>query len=76
MTGSFLAAIIVPVVTVPALAIWIGLVYRADAHPRWKAHGAAPGADVTSTGPAPRAAKPGEHRDGELAPSLPDRKAA
>jgi hypothetical protein len=46
MTGSFWAPIIIPIVTVPALAAWLALVWYAAAHPRWKAHPAAsaPGA--------------------------------
>jgi hypothetical protein len=36
MTGSLLAHIIIPVVTVLALAAWLAMVFYADAHPRWK----------------------------------------
>jgi hypothetical protein len=41
MTGSFWAPIVIPVVVVIALAAWLVMVYYADAHPGWKAHGAA-----------------------------------
>jgi hypothetical protein len=36
MTGSLLAHIIIPVVTVLALAAWLAMVFYADAHPHWK----------------------------------------
>ena len=36
MTGSSSAPIVIPIVAVFCLAIWLGLVYYADAHPRWK----------------------------------------
>jgi hypothetical protein len=35
MTGSLLAHVIVPVVSVLALAAWLAMVFYADAHPRW-----------------------------------------
>lgn len=38
MTGSNLVLIVVPIVMVPALALWLGLVMYAGAHPEWKAH--------------------------------------
>jgi hypothetical protein len=38
MTGSNLALIVVPIVMVSALALWLGLVMYAGAHPEWKAH--------------------------------------
>jgi len=37
MTGSTAVHIVVPVVTLAALAIWIAMVYYADSHPRYKA---------------------------------------
>jgi hypothetical protein len=33
MTGSVLAAVVIPVVTFPVLIAWIALVFYADAHP-------------------------------------------
>jgi len=36
MTGSLLAHVIVPVVAVLALAVWLAMVFYADAHPHWK----------------------------------------
>ena len=36
MTGSSTAPIVIPIVAVLCLAIWLGLVCYADAHPRWK----------------------------------------
>lgn len=36
MTGSGLAPIVIPIVTVIVLAIWLALVFYADAHPQWK----------------------------------------
>jgi hypothetical protein len=48
MTGSSLAPVIVPIVAVLAMAVWLGLVFYASAHPRWKRYdvlaGSAPGA--------------------------------
>jgi hypothetical protein len=41
MTGSFLVPIVVPIVAFITLAGWLGIVYRADAHPGWKARGPA-----------------------------------
>ena len=70
MTGSFLVPIIVPIVAVLALAFWLGLVYRANAHPGWKAHAEAPGSAVT--GLPPRTGEPAGHQGGELAPSPPE----
>jgi hypothetical protein len=34
MTGPVLAAFVIPAVAFPALLLWIGLVYFANAHPR------------------------------------------
>ena len=36
MTGSNLVAVIVPIVAVLAMGVWLGLVFYAAAHPRWK----------------------------------------
>jgi len=35
MTGSNLAAIVIPIVVMFGLAVWIALVFHADSHPRW-----------------------------------------
>ena len=37
MTGSTLALIVIPIVMLPALGVWLGLVMYAGAHPEWKA---------------------------------------
>jgi len=42
MTGSFLVPIITPIAAVIALAFWLGMVFRAESHPGWKTHHAAP----------------------------------
>jgi hypothetical protein len=76
MTGSFLVPIVVPIVAVVALAIWIGLVFWADAHPGWKAHGVAPGSEVTGARLTLPEAESAAYPGSELAPSLRDRKAA
>jgi hypothetical protein len=49
MTGSFWAPIVIPIVAVIALAVWLAMVYHADAHPGWKAHSGAPSSGVGST---------------------------
>ncbi len=36
MTGSSLVPVIVPIVAVLGMAVWLGLVFYAAAHPRWK----------------------------------------
>ena len=36
MTGSNLAAIVIPIVVMLGLGIWIALVFHADSHPRWR----------------------------------------
>ena len=38
MTGSSLAPLIIPIVVACALAVWLGMVFYADARPGWKAH--------------------------------------
>jgi hypothetical protein len=38
MTGSNLVLIVVPIVSLSALGLWLGLVMYAGAHPEWKAH--------------------------------------
>jgi hypothetical protein len=49
MTGSSLVPVIVPIVAVLAMAVWLGLVFYAAAHPRWKRYDVLPG---TATGGA------------------------
>jgi hypothetical protein len=41
MTGSFLVAIITPIVALIGLAFWLGMVFWAEGHPGWKTHHAA-----------------------------------
>ena len=36
MTGSNLAAIVIPIVVMFGLAVWIALVFHADSHPLWR----------------------------------------
>jgi hypothetical protein len=54
MTGSSLVPVIVPIVAVLAMAVWLGLVFYAAAHPRWKRYdvlpGSATGADTDRPG--------------------------
>jgi len=82
MTGSSLVPIIVPIVAVLAMAVWLGLVFYAAAHPRWKrydvlpesASAAAPGTPGEPALPAERdlAAVTEGHSgaaDGPLAPA-------
>jgi len=38
MTGSNAVLIVVPIVMLPALALWLGLVMYAGNHPEWRAH--------------------------------------
>lgn len=74
MTGSFLVPIITPIVALIALAVWLGIVYWADAHPGWKA-GTSRGPELTAAGTLAPAGEPGEVHNGEPAPSS-DRKVA
>jgi len=72
MTGSFLVAIITPVVALIALAFWLGMVFWAEGHPGWKTHRAAqesqyPGENITLAG---------ELGADELAPPRQETKAA
>ena len=46
MTGSNLAAIVIPIVAMISLGVWIALVFHADSHPGWGQR----------TAPAPRTA--------------------
>ena len=55
MTGSFLVAIITPIVALIALAFWLGMVFWAEGHPGWKTRYAAqesqfPGESTTLAG--------------------------
>ena len=52
MTGSFLVPTVTPIVAVIALACWLGMIFWADAHPRWKAHNVAPGSQFPGESPA------------------------
>jgi hypothetical protein len=38
MTGSNAVLIVVPIVMLPALGLWLGLVMYAGNHPEWRAH--------------------------------------
>jgi hypothetical protein len=49
MTGSALALIVIPIVTTVALAMWLFIVFYADAHPQWKARRASYGAGDPGT---------------------------
>jgi hypothetical protein len=59
MTGSLLAHIVIPVVTVLALAAWLAMVFYADAHPRWKKP---PPSGRTGRGRRPPASAPQRHQ--------------
>lgn len=72
MTGSFLAPIITPIVAIIALACWMGMVFWADGHPRWKAHSAAPGPQF----PGESAILAGDLDGAELEPPRQEPKAA
>ena len=76
MTGSSLTPIIVPIVAFIALAVWLGVVFWADAHPWWKAHGPAPGREVTRAESPPAVVESGVHHGSEMAAAAArDRKA-
>lgn len=36
MTGSNLAAIVIPIVVMFSLGVWIALIFYADSHSRWR----------------------------------------
>ena len=40
MTGSTLAAVVIPIVALTVLAVWLAMVFYADSHPRWGTSGA------------------------------------
>lgn len=72
MTGSFLVPIITPIVAIIALACWMGMVFWADAHPRWQVHSAAPGSQF----PGESATLAGDLDGAELEPPRQEWKAA
>jgi hypothetical protein len=76
MTGSSLVPIIVPIMAFFAGAIWLGLVYWADAHPEWKAHTRAAGHEATGAGPEPKAAITAGPGGSRPAPAHKDKAAA
>ena len=49
MTGSNMAAIIIPIVVMLGLAVWIALVFHADSHPRWRQRTTAAPARATAS---------------------------
>ena len=49
MTGSSVVPVIVPIVAVLAMAVWLGLVFYAAAHPRWKRYDVLPGSATGGT---------------------------
>ncbi len=84
MTGSSLVPVIVPIVAMLAMAVWLGLVFYAAAHPRWKRDDVLPGSatgdtaeqDLAVTGPEDRAAESAPARADETRPAAPSRRAA
>lgn len=61
MTGSMLALIITPIVTVIVLAAWLIMVFYADAHPAWR-HKAASERDSGEGGDRVAERDPGQKR--------------
>jgi len=62
MTGSSLVPIIVPLVAIPALAVWLGMCFYAGRHPFWRGQ---PGSQpmLASPGrPAPQLPQPTTQR--------------
>ena len=43
MTGSTLAAVVIPIVALTVLAVWLAMVFYADSHPRWRTSSTTPG---------------------------------
>jgi hypothetical protein len=90
MTGSSLAPVIIPIVTVLAMAVWLGLVFYAAAHPRWKRYDVLPGSTTSGASGTPGvparpagpdlAAVTGQEsaaaRAGQARPAAPPRRAA
>jgi hypothetical protein len=60
MTGSSLVPVIVPIVAVLAMAVWLGLVFYAAAHPRWKRYDVLPGSNAAAPGTPGEPALPAE----------------
>jgi hypothetical protein len=75
MTGSSLVPIIVPIMAFFAGAIWLGLVFWADAHPEWKSHTRAAAREATGAVPEPKVAIPAG-QGGQAAPARKDKAAA
>ncbi len=69
MTGSIAVAIVTPLVALPALGIWLILIFRADAHPTWKTRIAPEGPELTAAGIIPARPEPGELEGSEPVPS-------
>jgi hypothetical protein len=69
MTGSILVAIITPLVALPALGLWLIMIFWADAHPTWKTRIAPEGPELTAAGFIPAQPEPGELEGSEPAPS-------
>lgn len=76
MIGSYLVPIVVPIVAFVAMAVWLGIVFWADAHPQWKSHAVVSGPKLTAAGNPPAAAEPGARQGSEIAASTRDKTAA
>lgn len=76
MTGSSLAPIIIPIMVIFGGALWLGLVFWADAHPGWQARTRAAGQTASGAGPEPKAAIPAGQGGGQAAPARKDKAAA
>lgn len=63
MTGSSLVPVIVPIVAVLAMAAWLGLVFYAAAHPRWKRYDVLPGPATDAASGRPGAPAPPAERE-------------
>ncbi len=69
MTGSIVVAIVTPLVALPALGLWLVMIFWADAHPTWKTHIAAEGPELTAAGFVPAQPEPDELDGSEPVPS-------
>lgn len=67
MTGSSLAPIVIPIVVACTLAVWLGLVFHADARPGWQAHRAALDGSTGDIGLVTGPTGPTESQDGMTA---------
>jgi uncharacterized membrane protein len=56
MSGSTLAAFIIPIVAMICLAALLIIVYYADSHPEWKRAGQAPGQRIARRASSPAVA--------------------